>query len=153
MSALVDSAPFEGIMVYTGAIDELFGNRFGRLPYRSLDFVYETYDQAHWQPCGTVNYTVSEDYTRITEFTYMTGQNLDKTTIMKEYSRAYEAEPGQIPYYAIISEENQAHYNQYKELADSIANFHLIGRLAEYRYYNMDAIIVRALELADELCG
>ena len=151
--ALVDGQPYGGIMVYTGAIDELFDCRFGRLPYRSLDFVYETYDQKHWQPCGTVNYTVSEDYTRITEFTYLSGQDLDKTTIMKEYSRAYEALPGQIPYYAIISEENQAHYNQYKELADSIANFHLIGRLAEYRYYNMDAIIVRALELADELCG
>lgn len=154
MSALVDGQPFGGIMVYTGAIDELFGNRFGRLPYRSLDFVYETYDQKHWQPCGTVNYTVSEDYTRITEFTYLTGQDdLDKTTIMKEYSRAYEAAPGQIPYYAIISEENQAHYNQYKELADSIGNFHLIGRLAEYRYYNMDAIVSRALDLADQLCA
>lgn len=153
MSALVDGQPYRGIMVYTGAIDELFGNRFGRLPYRSLDFVYETYDQKHWQPCGTVNYTVSEDYTRITEFTYMTGQDdLDKTTIMKEYSHAYEAAPGQIPYYAIISEENQAHYAQYKELADRIDNFHLIGRLAEYRYYNMDAIISRALDLADQLC-
>ncbi len=148
----VDGNEYKGIIVYTGAIDELFDNCFGRLPYRSLDFVYETYNQKHWQPCGTVNYTVSEDYTRITEFTYMTGQDLDVTTIMKEYSRPYEAKPGQIPYYAIISDENQAHYNQYKELADSIDNFYLIGRLAEYRYYNMDAIVSRALELADEIC-
>lgn len=146
-------AEYKGTIVYTGAIDELFANQFGRLPYRSLDFVYETYRQKHWQPCGTVNYTVSEDYTRITEFTYMTGQDLDVTTIMKEYSRAYEAEEGQIPYYAIISEENQAHYQKYKDLADGINDFHLIGRLAEYKYYNMDAIVSRALDLADELCG
>ncbi len=146
-------APYKGTIVYTGAIDELFANRFGRLPYRSLDFVYETYQQKHWQPCGTVNYTVSEDYTRITEFTYMTGQDLEVTTIMKEYSHAYEAKDGQIPYYAIISDENQAHYQQYKDLADGIDDFHLIGRLAEYKYYNMDAIVSRALDLADELCG
>ncbi|MGI6216503.1 MAG: UDP-galactopyranose mutase [Coriobacteriales bacterium] len=151
--AKVDRKPFEGTIVYTGAIDELFGNRFGRLPYRSLNFVYETYPIKHWQPCGTVNYTVSEDYTRITEFTYMTGQDLNVTTIMKEYSLPYEGKPGQIPYYAIISEENQAHYNKYKKLADGIHDFHLIGRLAEYRYYNMDAIVSRALELADQLCG
>ncbi len=144
---------FRGTIVYTGAIDELFAVKFGRLPYRSLDFVYETYEQKHWQPCGTVNYTVSEDYTRITEFTYMTGQDLDVTTIMKEYSHTYEAKPGQIPYYAIISEENQAHYQKYKDLADGINDFHLIGRLAEYKYYNMDAIVSRALDLADELCG
>ena len=150
---LVDGAPYGGIIIYTGAIDELFGNCFGRLPYRSLDFVYETHDAKHWQPCGTVNYTVSEDYTRITEFTYMTGQDLDKTTVMKEYSRAYEALPGQIPYYAIINADNQAHYNRYKDMADRMGNIYLIGRLAEYRYYNMDAIVSRALDLADELCG
>ena len=149
----VDGAPYDGIVVYTGALDELFGNRFGRLPYRSLDFVYETHDCKHWQPCGTVNYTVSEDYTRITEFTYLTGQDLDVTTVMKEYSRAYEGAEGQIPYYAIISEENQRHYERYKELADRFEGLHLIGRLAEYRYYNMDAIVSRALELSDALCG
>ena len=149
----VDGKPYDGIVVYTGALDELFGNRFGRLPYRSLDFVYETHDCKHWQPCGTVNYTVSEDYTRITEFTYMTGQDLDVTTIMKEYSKAYDGSEGQIPYYAIISEENQRHYGRYKELADAFGNLHLIGRLAEYRYYNMDAIVSRALELSDALCG
>ena len=143
---------YKGTIIYTGAIDELFDNCYGHLPYRSLDFKYETYQQKHWQPCGTVNYTVSEDYTRITEFTWLTGQDLEATTIMKEYSRAYEALPGQIPYYAIISDENQAHYDKYKQLASTIDDFHLIGRLAEYRYYNMDAIVSRALELADKLC-
>ncbi len=148
----VDGKPFEGIVIYTGALDELFENRYGRLPYRSLDFVYETHPQKHVLPCGTVNYTVSEDYTRITEFTYLTGQDLDVTTIMKEYSKAYEGLEGEIPYYAIISDENQAHYQSYRDLADGIGNLYLIGRLAEYRYYNMDAIVSRALELADRLC-
>ena len=74
---------FEGPIVYTGPLDELFLARFGRLPYRSLDFVYETFDKEHVLPCGTVNFTVTEDYTRITEFKYLTGQKSDKTTIMK----------------------------------------------------------------------
>lgn len=144
---------FEGDIIYTGPIDELFLARFGRLPYRTLDFVYETYDQEHFQPCGTVNYTVSEDYTRITEFKYLTGQESERTTIMKEYSKEYTDPATEIPYYAVVSDENEAHYQQYKALTASLPNFHLLGRLAEYRYYNMDVIISRALELADELCG
>lgn len=142
---------FTGPIIYTGPLDELFLSRFGRLPYRSLDFTYETLDQKHVLPCGTVNFTVTEDYTRITEFTYLTGQDCDKTTIMKEYSHAYEDSKKQIPYYAILSEENAAHYERYHALTTSLPNFHPLGRLAEYRYYNMDVIIGRALTLADEL--
>ena len=142
---------FTGPIVYTGPLDELFLSRFGRLPYRSLDFKYETYDKKHVLPCGTVNFTVTEDYTRITEFTYLTGQEADKTTIMKEYSHAYDDPTTQIPYYAILSDQNTAHYNRYLALTEPLANFHPLGRLAEYRYYNMDVIIGRALQLADEL--
>lgn len=142
---------FTGPIVYTGPLDELFLARFGRLPYRSLDFVYETYDVEHKLPCGTVNYTVSEDYTRITEFKYLTGQSAPNTTIMKEYSRAYEDPDAQIPYYAILSDENRAHYERYRALTDSLPNFHPLGRLAEYRYYNMDWIVALALELADRI--
>ena len=144
---------FDGPIVYTGPLDELFLSRFGRLPYRTLDFKYETHDQQHVLPCGTVNFTVTEDYTRITEFTYLTGQESDKTTIMKEYSHSYDDPESQIPYYAIISEENTAHYNRYLALTEKLPNFHPLGRLAEYRYYNMDVIIGRALALADELVG
>ena len=143
---------FDGPIVYTGPLDELFLARFGHLPYRTLDFVYETYDQEHFQPCGTVNYTVTEDYTRITEFKYLTGQDSDKTTIMKEYSHSYTDPTTQIPYYAIINDENNAHYERYRRLTASLPNFFPIGRLAEYRYYNMDVIIGRALQLADKLC-
>ena len=142
---------FEGPIVYTGPLDELFLSRFGRLPYRSLDFVYETHDQQHVLPCGTVNHTVTDDYTRETEFTYLTGQVSDKTTTMKEYSRAYTDPSTQIPYYAIISDENNAHYERYRALTQTLPNFHPLGRLAEYRYYNMDVIIGRALDLADEI--
>lgn len=142
---------FEGPIVYTGPLDELFLARFGRLPYRSLDFVYETFDKEHVLPCGTVNFTVTEDYTRITEFKYLTGQKSNKTTIMKEYSRAYEDPNTQTPYYAILSDENRAHYERYRALTAKLPNFHPLGRLAEYRYYNMDKIISLALELSDKL--
>lgn len=141
----------EGPIVYTGPLDELFLSRFGRLPYRSLDFVYETYDADYKLPCGTVNYTVTEDYTRITEFKHLTGQVCGKTTIMKEYSHAYEDLKTQTPYYAILSDENNAHYERYRTLTESLPNFYPLGRLAEYRYYNMDVIIGRALALADQL--
>ena len=143
---------FDGPIIYTGPLDELFLSRFGRLPYRSLDFKYETHDQEHVLPCATVNYTVSEDYTRATEFKYLTGQESDHTTIMKEYSHSYDDPRSQIPYYAIINDENNAHYNKYLDLTSHLHNFYPLGRLAEYRYYNMDIIIRRALDLADKLC-
>ena len=142
---------FDGPIIYTGPLDELFLARFGRLPYRSLDFVYETYDQEYKLPCGTVNYTVTEDYTRITEFKHLTCQKSDKTTIMKEYSRAYENPAEQTPYYAIINPENHAHYQRYRKLTESLPNFYPLGRLAEYRYYNMDNIVDLALDLSDKL--
>lgn len=136
---------FDGPIVYTGPLDELFLGRFGRLPYRSLDFVYETFEEDYHLPCGTVNYTVTEDYTRITEFKWLTGQRGSKTTIMKEYSRAYEDPATQIPYYAIINDDNDALYERYRRLTDSLPNFYPLGRLAEYRYFNMDKVVVDAL--------
>ena len=149
---LLDGEPFTGTVIYTGAADELFGFRFGRLPYRTLDFAFETHPVDHWQSHGTVNYTMDQDYTRITEFKYLTGQELPGvTTIMKEYSRAYTGADGEIPYYAIINEENNALYARYQAEAGRHSNLYLLGRLAEYKYYNMDAIAARALELCDEL--
>lgn len=142
---------FEGPIVFTGPLDELFLARFGRLPYRSLDFVYETHDVERYQPCATVNYTVSEDFTRITEFKHLTLQRSPKTTIMKEYPRAYTDPVTQTPYYAVISDENKSHYERYRRLTESLPNFHLLGRLAEYRYYNMDEIVALALELSGKI--
>jgi len=148
----LDGAVFSGPVVYTGQADELFAFRFGPLPYRTLDFRYETFDRDVFQPLGTVNYTVDEDFTRITEFKHLTGQKKPGvTTIMKEYSKAYTGAPGEIPYYAIINEENTALYEKYRAEAARYPNLRLLGRLAEYKYYNMDAIAARALALTDEL--
>lgn len=148
---LVLERPFSGKLIYTGPLDLLADKRFGLLPYRSLDFVYKTYEQKHVLPCGTVNYTVDKEYTRITEFTYLTGQELGRTTIMEEYPRAFEGAVGQIPYYAILNSENEAAYERYRGLFAKLDGFFTLGRLAEYRYYNMDQIVARALELADRL--
>ena len=146
----LDGEPFAGPVIYTGEVDELFSFRFGHLPYRVLHFDFETLDVDRFQPTATVNYTVSEDYTRITEYKQLTGQVVPgRTTIMKEYSRAYTGSPGEIPYYAVISPENNALYGRYRDLAGGFSNLHLLGRLAEYKYYNMDAIALRALTLCD----
>lgn len=151
-TVLLDGKPFYGEVIYTGPIDELFECRFGRLPYRSLNFVFEHFNQDYYQSHGVVNYTVSEEFTRITEFKYLTGQKLPgSTTIIKEFPISYSGKLGEIPYYAIINEENQKLYDRYKELLSRIPKFYLLGRLAEYKYYNMDAIVDRALSLASNL--
>lgn len=143
---------YGGEIVYTGPLDELFNLDLGALPYRTLDMVFETLDCDQFQPVGTVNYTTSEDYTRITEFKNMTGQVVPgKTTIMKEYSHAFEPGSDQTPYYAIIDPENRALYERYLERVQNLTNFHPVGRLAEYRYYDMDAVTESALDLSDEI--
>ena len=126
----VDGAEFDGPVIYTGQADELFGFRFGPLPYRTLDFRFETLPQDDFQGYGTVNYTVDENYTRITEFKHMTGQvKPGVTTIVKEYSRSYTGAPEETPYYAIINPENNALYARYQEAAGRFSNLRLLGRL------------------------
>ena len=147
-----EGIPFKGHMIYTGPIDELFDLRYGRLPYRTLHFQLEHYDKEYYQSKGVVNYTVSEDYTRITEFKHMTGQGDGAgTTIMKEYPADYRGREGEIPCYAVINQDNQELYERYTRLLDHIPNFHLLGRLAEYKYYNIDAIVEKALQLGKTL--
>ena len=146
----VDGEEFTGPVIYTGQADELFAFAHGPLPYRTLRFDFETLAQDDFQNgYGTVNYTVDQPYTRITEFKHLTGQKIDGvTTIVKEHSLAYTGQEGQIPYYAIINPVNNALYAQYAAQAERFPNLHLLGRLAEYKYYNMDAIAAKALELA-----
>ena len=150
----LDGAEFDGPVIYTGQADELFGFQFGPLPYRTLDFRFETLPRDDFQGYGTVNYTVDEAFTRITEFKHLTGQaKPGVTTIVREYSRAYTGAPEETPYYAIINPENNARYARYRGAAERFPNLYLLGRLAEYKYYNMDAIVGRALALADQLLG
>jgi UDP-galactopyranose mutase len=149
---LFEGERFAGEVIYTGALDELFDCRYGRLPYRSLDFKFEHLNQDSFQGHSVVNYTVSEDFTRITEFKLLTGQtDADGTTIVREYPFAYSGAEGEIPYYAILNEENQALYGRYQALTENYPGFHLLGRLAEYKYYNIDAMTAKAMELAEAL--
>lgn len=143
---------FKGILIFTGQVDELYDRRFGMLPYRSLDFVFETHNTDFYQQNSVVNYPVSEKFTRITEFKYLTGQVLPgKTTTVTEYSKPYEGRKGEIPYYTISNPESLAMYQKYVDLVKQVPNFYLLGRLAEFKYYNIDGIVARALELCDEI--
>ena len=146
-----EEKPFEGDVIFTGPIDEFFDCKYGRLPYRTLDFRFEYYEQDDFQGYSVVNYTVDEDYTRITEYKHLTGQNCVGTTISKEYPSAYTGAEGEIPYYCIANEENHALYEKYRQEAAQIRNFFLLGRLAEYRYYNIDVMVEKAMELAERL--
>jgi UDP-galactopyranose mutase len=127
-------------MVYTGPIDEYFGQRYGRLPYRSVAFEHETLDQPAFQEVGVVNYPGDEPYTRITEYKHLTGQQHPKTSITRERPCA----DGD-PYYPIPRPENQELYRRYERLADATPNVWFVGRLASYRYYNMDQVVGQAL--------
>jgi UDP-galactopyranose mutase len=130
-----------GHIVYTGPIDEYFGFRFGKLPYRSLRFEHKIVDQWQFQPVAVVNYPDPRvPYTRITEYKQLTGQQHPKTSITYEYPSA-EGDP----YYPIPRAENQALYKKYEALADSTPGVSFVGRLATYRYYNMDQVVGQAL--------
>lgn len=150
----LDGEEFVGKVIYTGAIDELFKYVYGSLPYRSLVFDFETKDMEYYQPVGTVNYPTKEDkFTRITEYKHMTMENAktDKTTIMREYPCSFELGKDMTPYYPINNENSQELYNKYLSLVNEYPNLYLLGRLAQYKYYNMDLIINEALKLYDEI--
>lgn len=133
--------------VYTGPIDAYFGYRFGRLPYRSLRFEHRHVPGTDWlQPCGTINYPNDHAYTRVTEFKHLTGQHVRGSSLVYEYPMA----DGD-PYYPIPTDANEALYKQYEALAQQQADVHFVGRLAQYRYYNMDQVVAAALTLASRL--
>ena len=144
---------FTGPVIYSGAIDELFSYQYGALPYRSLKLDFETKDMNYYQSVSVVNYPNEEKFTRITEFKYFSNCILpSSTTILKEYPQNYDYENEKsIPYYTIQNEENLKLYHQYLNQANKISNLYLCGRLAEYKYYNMDAVIERALDLYETI--
>jgi UDP-galactopyranose mutase len=128
---------------YSGPIDSYFGHRFGKLPYRSLAFEHEHLSgRTQVQPVGTVNYPNDFSFTRITEFKHLTGQSHTGTSIVREYPQ-----PEGDPYYPVPTSESLALYRKYSELAEAEKDTHFIGRLAEYRYYNMDQVVASALTL------
>ena len=127
-------------MIYTGPVDAYFDYRYGKLPYRSLHFKHETHNVEQYQTAPVVNFPNEQLYTRITEFKYLTGQEHSKTSIVYEYPRA-EGDP----YYPIPKPENAELYAKYKALADAQEDVRFVGRLATYRYYNMDQVVAQAL--------
>ena len=127
-------------MVYTGPIDAFFDNKFGKLPYRSLEFQHVTLPQERYQPVGTVNFPNDYAYTRVTEFKHLTGQTHSHTSLVYEIPRA-EGDP----YYPVPRPENTALYRRYEEEAEAQPNVTFVGRLASYRYYNMDQVVGQAL--------
>jgi len=127
-------------LIFTGPIDEYFDYRYGKLPYRSIEFKFETLDQEKYQETGTVNYPNDYGFTRITEFKHLSGQKHHKTSIVYEFSKA----DGD-PYYPIPRPENALIYKKYHQLALQMKNTYFVGRLATYKYYNMDQVVAQAL--------
>ena len=138
---ILNVIPYKNI-VYTGPVDEFFNYRFGKLPYRSLDFKFETMDKETFQATGTINYPNEQLYTRITEFKYLTGQKHHKTSVVYEFPKASGD-----PYYPIPRAENAEIYKKYQRLADAQSNAYFVGRLATYKYYNMDQVVAQSLTL------
>jgi UDP-galactopyranose mutase len=137
-----------GELIYTGRIDEYFDYCCGELPYRSLHFEHQTHDKQIYQPAPVVNYPNEHAYTRITEFKYLTGQEHPKTSIVFEYPRAKGD-----PYYPIPRAKNAELYRQYQLLAEALPRVHFVGRLATYKYYNMDQVTAQALATFEKLAG
>ena len=142
---IIDVIPYK-TMIYTGPIDSYFNYCYGRLPYRSIEFKFETHETDVFQSTGTINYPNEHPYTRITEFKYLTGQKHHKTSVVYEYPQA-EGDP----YYPIPRPENAEIYKKYHGLANTMTNTYFTGRLATYRYYNMDQVVAQSLTLFEKI--
>ena len=135
-------------MIYTGPVDNYFDYCYGKLPYRSLEFKHETHDQPVFQSAPVVNFPNEQPYTRVTEFKYLTGQEHNRTSVVYEFPKA-EGDP----YYPVPRKENTAIYAKYKALADRTTGVTFVGRLATYKYYNMDQIVAQALTTYAKIAG
>jgi UDP-galactopyranose mutase len=135
-------------IIFTGPIDEFFNYQFGKLPYRSLEFRLETHNMPVFQPAPVINYPNEHPYTRVTEFKYLTGQMHEKTTVVYEYP----TDDGD-PYYPVPRAENRELYQKYQAMAEMTPGVHFVGRLATYKYFNMDQVVAQALTLYSKLSG
>jgi len=140
-------APYKEL-IFTGCVDEFFDFRYGKLPYRCLEFKHETVNKEWVQPVAVINYPNDYEYTRVTEFKHLTGQEHPKTSIVYEFSRA-EGDP----YYPIPRAENAELYKKYAALAEQTPGVHFVGRLATYKYYNMDQVVAQALTTFAKIVG
>jgi UDP-galactopyranose mutase len=134
------------LTVFTGPVDAYFDYCHGALPYRSLEFRHEHLGQDRYQHTGTVNFPNDYEYTRITEFKYLTGQDVAGTSIVREFPRA-EGDP----YYPIPNPDNEARYQRYKTMARAESDVVFVGRLAQYRYYNMDQVVAASLKTVRDI--
>jgi UDP-galactopyranose mutase len=148
-SVLLNGVKFNGKLVFTGMLDQLFDYVDGELPYRSLQFDFQTLKQKEFQPATTVNYPNEQAYTRITEFKHILNQATTATTIVKEYPQDYDRHNSakNIPYYPILNDRNHQRFEQYKQMVQSFPNVITAGRLADYKYYNMDDAVGNALDI------
>ena len=137
-------------LFYTGAIDEYFDYEIGKLPYRSVNFKIEEYDREFYQSNSVVNYPCNYDYTRIHEYKHYLSDKSEKTVIAKEYSEFFELGKNE-RYYPIPKDENTELYNKYLEKTKGLKNVYFLGRLGDYKYYDMDKAILRAIELFEEI--
>ena len=137
-------------LFFTGAIDEFFDYEFGPLPYRSLGFVFKTYPVTHFQSGPQINFPENYDYTRSIEYKYFLDEKSDQTIVSYEYPQAFEEGKNE-RFYPIPNPGNQARYARYMARAKSLKNVWFVGRLAEYKYYNMDDAVARALTLLKDI--
>ena len=135
-------------LIFTGPVDQYFGFVYGELPYRSLDFQFQTLNEEQHQPVAVINYPNEYPYTRVTEFKHLTGQSHSKTTLVYEYPTASGD-----PYYPIPRPENAQLYARYQSLAAQKSGVYFAGRLGTYKYYNMDQVVAQALTLYSKIQG
>ena len=150
-SLLIDGKKTDIIVIYTGALDELFKMSEGKLPYRSLRFEWYYEDIESKQPYSVTAYPQEKDFTRITEYKKLPLQNVKGTTYAVEYPLQYEPNKNFEPYYPLLTEESQKLYDIYKQRAEKIDNFYFCGRLADFKYYNMDQALERALAVSKSI--
>lgn len=146
---LINQTKFEKL-IYTGPIDYFFDYKYGRLPYRSMRFEFETLNQEWFQEVAVVNYTGKEPFTRVTEFKHLSDQKNPKTTVLMEFPEEHDPDKN-VPCYPIPRKDNFELYQRYKAEADKQESVTFVGRLAEYRYYNMDEVVGRALRVFGDL--
>ena len=144
---VVSDIPYQKL-IYTGPVDEYFDYRYGKLPYRSLKFEHETVNEEKVQPVAVINYPNEHLYTRVTEFKHLTGQEHKKSSLVYEYPMS-EGDP----YYPVPRPENAELYKKYQALADDTPDVHFVGRLATYKYYNMDQVVAQALSVYARIIG